>query len=149
VAFALVYLVAAPPVRRWAAEHVAAPILAASAGSAMSVAPRASPPSVVVHTEDRELAAYSVPLGVLFFIPALLLIGVAPHRPYWVLFGAYLILLGLLDLGVVAAGLAWWSGWLAVHQFLDGYVIRPTSIAVPLLFLDHHRRATSRATTPA
>jgi hypothetical protein len=145
--FTLVYLVAAPPTRRWVAEHVAAPVIAATAGPGLNVAPRASPPSVVVSTGSRALAAYSVPLGVLFFLPALLLLAVAPDRPYWMLFAAYLIAVGVLDLGVVAAGTAWGGGWFAFHQFLDGYVIRPTSIAVPLLFLDHHRRATARAAT--
>ena len=84
---------------------------------------------------------YSVPLGILFFLPALLLIGAAPRRPWWLVHAAVLLALGALDLAVVAAGLRWGSGWLTLHTFIEGYVIRPASIAVPLVLLFRGRAA--------
>jgi hypothetical protein len=142
IAFAIAYVIIAPPARRWAAEHVVAPALATAADSetAITVRPRASPPSVVVDGPAGELAAYSIPLGIMFAIPALLLIAIAPGRPYWLLFGAFLVVLGLLDLAAVGAGVAWGRSWFTVHQFVDLYVIRPSSIAIPLLLLEYHRR---------
>jgi hypothetical protein len=149
--FAVAYLLVAPPARGWTAEKIVAPVLAAAGGhdASLTVSARADPPSVLIHARAAQLAAYSIPLGVLFFLPTLLLIAVAPDRPYWGLFASYLVLIGLIDLGVVAAGLAWSGGWFTAHQFIDGYVIRPTSIAVPLLFLEHHRRTRAVAATPA
>jgi hypothetical protein len=149
--FAVAYVLAAPSARGWAAEHLVAPILTAAAGddAGLTVSAAADPPSVVVSARAAQLASYSIPLGVLFFLPALLLIVVAPDRPYWALFAGYLVLIGLIDLGVVAAGLAWSRAWLTAHLFIDSYVIRPTSIAVPLLFLEHHRRTRAVAETPA
>ena len=77
--FAVLYLLVAPPARRWTAEHVAAPILNAAAGpdAGVTITPRADPPSVLVSTSATELAAYSIPLGVLFFVPTLLLLAQA------------------------------------------------------------------------
>jgi hypothetical protein len=134
-AFALVYVLLAPPARRWVAEAVVAPALASLPRAAgLEVLPTADPPSVVVGTAGAALAAYSIPLGVLFFIPALLLLAVAPDRPYWLIFAAYLVLVGLIDLAA-AAGIHWGRAGFVLHEFLDGYVIRPTSIAVPLWML--------------
>lgn len=141
-AFAVVYLLVAPPARRWTAEHVAAPILDAAAGrgGGVVVTPRDDPPSVMVSAGANELAAYSIPLGVLFFVPTLLLLAIAPDRPYPLVFIAILLTLGLVDLAAVAAGLQWGRAGFIVHSFIESYVTRPASIAVPLWFLYGHRR---------
>jgi hypothetical protein len=139
--FTAVYLLLAPPARRWTAEVVVAPILGA-VSSRVDVTPRPSPPSVAVEAGGEPVVVYSVPLGILFFLPALLLVALAPDRPWWLVHAAVLLVLGALDLAVVAAGLRWGGGWLTLHAFIDGYVIRPASIAVPLLLL-HRGRAAS------
>jgi hypothetical protein len=139
-AFALVYLLLAPPARRWTAEAVVAPALSAlPAASAVDVTPRADPPSVLVSSAGAELAAYSIPLGFLFFVPALLLLAVEPTRQYWLYFAAYLVVLGLVDFAAVSAGIQWGRAGFVLHQFIDSYLIRPTSIALPLWMLFGHK----------
>jgi len=142
IAFAVVYLLVAPPTRRWVAESLAAPALAAVPAhvAGTTVAARASPPAVLVEGDGTTLAAYSIPLGVLFFLPALLLLALAPGRPWWLIFAAVLLALGLLDLVAVAAGIRWGRAGFVAHEFMDSYVIRPASIAVPLLMLYARRR---------
>ncbi len=148
-AFALVYLLLAPPARRWCAESVFAPALAGLPGAErVSVEARLDPPGVRVRAGGSELAAYSVPLGLLFFVPALLLLAAAPSRPYWLWFAGYLLLLGLVDLAAIAAGIQWGRAGFVVHQFLDAYVIRPTSIAVPLWMLFAGRKVESLPCLP-
>ena len=135
-AFALIYLLLAPPARRWTAEAVVAPALAAlPTASVVDVTPRADPPSVLMTSAGAELAVYSIPLGFLFFVPALLLLVAAPARPYWLWFAAYLVVLGLVDFAAIAAGIQWGRAGFVLHQFIDSYLIRPTSIALPLWML--------------
>ena len=156
------YAVALRPARLWAAEHVAYPLLQqvrTSRADAFSLVrldrrpdavfavPRAALPpgadadAVVRASEPPQWAA---PVGVIFLLPAMFLIGVFPTRPYWAYLLAYHLVLGVVAFGVFALGLGWWPPAFGVYTFARTYLAETVSFVVPLLLA-----LAARGRTPA
>ncbi len=143
-ALALVYFAAWQPVRTWMVEGAAYPALRAIAterAARFEVEVRSVPPAVVIRGVGEEFA-WAAPAGAYFLVPSLLLVGIAPHRPYWAFCGAFLVVVGTLGLGATAVGVGWADWGFALARFLDTYVARPASLAAPLLALTQSLRPT-------
>jgi hypothetical protein len=127
-----------PPLRRAAAERALAPLVARAARPGAEVAAVASPPSVVLRHEaggGRGEASYSVPGGLLWLLPCLLLAAAAPRRPLWLWLAGLLFALGALDLAAFLAGAAGAAWGLGLHEVLSAYVVRAVGAGGALLML--------------
>jgi hypothetical protein len=133
------------PARAWIAAEVAAPLLVWADGPADERRFRIRPVGRVVQVvarsprADDALAAdslgYRPPAGVEFLLPALLLAGYFPRRPYWLYLGFGHVVLSGFALACLAWGLA--NSIMGIRLFLliDRYLIDAYSLAVPLIAL--------------
>ncbi|HYE94774.1 MAG TPA: hypothetical protein VD962_01080 [Rubricoccaceae bacterium] len=128
------------PARSALAVHVVAPTLTALTGT--PVEPVDKPPSVRTRSLP-EARTFSIPAGLHFLLPGLLLVIVAPRRPYWLVLWGLLLALGLVMLGAFGLGLAGVPGGFVAHGFLHVYVVPAASLgaALFLLYGAHLRRA--------
>ena len=154
VALLAAYAVAVRPARMWAAEHVAFPALAAidtdrargfavtqipGRADAVWAIPRAllatATPSDVVYGQRDRVAEWAVPVGVLFVLPAMLLVAVFPTRPYWLWLLGYHVAIGLAGFAVFALGVAYVEPAFALYTFSRTYLTETVSLVLPLLLL--------------
>ena len=154
VALLAAYAVALRPARMWVAERVAYPALAAidtprartlavvrldGRADAVWAVPRAlvgpASPAEVVATERAAVAEWAVPVGVLFVLPAMLLVAVYPTRPYWLWLLAYHVAIGLAGFAVYALGVAYAEPAFALYTFSRTYLTESVSLVLPLLLL--------------
>jgi len=101
-----------------------------------------SPPSVRVTLVDREVA-YSIPGGIHLLIPGLLLVALAPRKPYWLVLWVTLLGMGLILLFLFFLGLAGFGTSFVIGDFIRGYVVPPVSLGLALLLLSQNRRQTT------
>lgn len=146
------YVFAVRPVRLWMAEHVAFPILSAietPRSATMEIARTARRPDAVwaipvrlggdaeaaVQEHRAEVAEWAAPVGVIFLLPALFLVALYPHKPYWLWLLAYHLVLGAVSLAVFAVGVGWFEPAFAVYTFSRTYLAEAVSLVVPLLLV--------------
>jgi hypothetical protein len=101
----------------------------------------ASPPSV---WGGGGAATYSVPGGLPFLVPGLLL-AAAPRRPYWLILWAVLMALGAVMFGAFVLGTEGVPAGLPVTSFLQNYIVPPLGLGVALLLLARHRQRSHSA----
>lgn len=133
----LFYFLAWRPVRGVIAHKVAAPVLqeavSIGGGGGKAEARGRRVTIVVQHGEESERGVYPAPAGVVFLLPALFIAGIAPRRPYWLLFGLGHILLGAVTLSFWFLALAGWPAGAEVAAFFGRYAVDAYSISVPVL----------------
>ena len=154
LALLALYVVAMRPARHWVAEHVAYPAFASietPRAQALTVARTPGRPDAVwayptalaagrdaqtVVYQDRDaVAEWAAPAGVIFLLPALLLVAVYPGRPFWLWLLGYHVALGLVSGLVFALGVAYVEAAFAVYTFSRTYLAEAVSLVVPLLLL--------------
>jgi len=121
------------PARAWIGTNVLVPAVQSvetERARSFDVAPQPLGVSVSSETMGTGMRA---PGGILFLLPALLLVAAFPRRPYWLYLWGYHLGLGALLLGTLCLGVAWADGAFTVHQFLKGPVRTGTSLAAPIL----------------
>ena len=108
----------------------------------------ASPPSVRVALADREVA-YSIPGGIHLLIPGLLLVALAPRKPYWFVLWVVLLGIGLILLLLFLLGLTGFGTSFAVGDFIQSYAVPPVSLGLAFLLLSQNRRQKTYEQRPA
>lgn len=147
---AVAYVVLWRPARAYVTQQVVYPAFAAlqtERAQRFRLVP-AGPRAIEVTWAHSSLAvpgevppAYQAPAGILFLLPALFLIAAYPHRPYWVYFALWHVVLGTLSFTAIYVGIGW-SGWgFAAHAFLLRYFIPATSLGAPALVWAYERSA--------
>ena len=148
------YVGALKPARLWVAEHVAYPAFASidtPRARTLTVARTPGRPDAVwayptalaagrdaqtVVTQDRDaVAEWAAPVGVIFLLPALLLVAVYPTRPFWLWLLGYHLALGVASAFVYALGVGYVEAAFAVYTFSRTYLAEAVSLVVPLLLL--------------
>lgn len=122
------------PSRSAIAMRVATSLLAdIGDGSGFEIEGKRSPAAVVA-TGGSESAPYSfsIPGGLHFLIPGLILIAYAPRRLYWLGLFCILIGIGFLSFCAFALGVSGILAGFLVHDFVQQYVIPPVSMAFPI-----------------
>lgn len=136
----IVYVFAWSPARTQIMAHVAGPVLhhAGSPKSDASVQVNRGAGTVRIQLPgDRGGGTLAAPAGVQFLLPALVLVFLAPHRPYWLPFWAgHVALSGLMLLGWVVALLGI-GGGVYVAQFTKAYLLDAYSLGVPTFVWAH------------
>ena len=143
------YVTMLRPARLWTATHVVLPVLQqvrtdradqvrlvqiARRPDAVFAIPRGVHPSNDdAYIRAEEPPQWAAPVGVIFLLPALFLIGLFPARPYWAYLLAYHVVLGVVALGVFAIGLGWWAPAFKAYTFARTYMAETVSLVVPLL----------------
>jgi hypothetical protein len=131
------YVTAWRPARDWLSGHVAAPLLRqVDTPRAQQYTIHGAPDRIVeIRTANRSapVATFMTPAGALFVVGGVLLLLLAPWRPYWLYLGLYQLLLGAGMLATLAVGLGWTDAGFVVYDFLRGTVYPGTSLAAPLL----------------
>lgn len=154
VALLALYVVALKPARLFVAEHVAYPAFASietPRAEALTVARTPGRPDAVwayptalaagrdaqtVVYENRDaVAEWAAPVGVIFLLPALLLVAVYPSRPFWLWLLGYHVVLGVVSAFVFALGVGYVEAAFAVYTFSRTYLAEAVSLVVPLLLL--------------
>jgi hypothetical protein len=121
------------PARAWLPEHVLVPMLeTVSTSRADQFAISSS--GVGLHVSSSGSSAHMrTPAGILFVLPAAILLGIYPRRPYWAYLWVYQMALGALMLGALGLGIGWTDAGFTVYRFLSGDVYMGTSLAAPLV----------------
>ena len=131
------YVVVLRPLRAVVAREAAFPLLAQQAAE-IGVQADASQPRTVrlpqTGSEGQDLF-YVVPGGLLFLVPAVLLLWRFPHQPYWMALLAAHLAAGVLDLFalyVCLNGLRWGE---PLHYFMAAYALPAIALASSTLAL--------------
>lgn len=133
------YLWAWTPARTAWVEHGAAPLLTLVAGPESTVTARPAAHTVRVAPSDGDGFTYRAPGGVKFLLPGLFLVVIAPARPRLGGFFAGHLALGVLALGLAAAGTTGLPGGLGLAGFVQTYGVDTYSLAVPVLVFARRR----------
>jgi hypothetical protein len=133
------YLWAWTPARTvW--TEIGAALLERAAPPETTVAARPAAHTIRLSGADGPGARYTAPAGVKFLLPALFLLFFAPARPrLWGFFSGHLAL-GILALGLTAAGLADLPGGFGLAGFVQTYGVDAYSLAVPVFVFARRRR---------
>lgn len=143
------YVYAWRPARAWIASHGIYPALESIHTSrAERYQVKAEYLSVRIYfpDDDRSPLGLRPTGGILFVLPAVMLLLLFPEKPYLVYLFAYHLILGACMIGAVAVGIGWAEWGFAVYRFLIGYFLKATSLAAPLLpflFPAHRRNVAS------
>jgi hypothetical protein len=89
--------------------------------------------TVTVVGPDGSRSTMRSPGGILFLLPAVILIAAYPRRPYWLAVAAYVVSFDAVLLALLSAGVAWGDWAFALFAFLSGDVRMATFLGSPLL----------------
>jgi len=130
------------PARTWMGPNVLAPIVqSVDTERAATHRVRAAPMTVIVTGgPDGARTTMRSPGGILFLLPAVILMAVYPRRPYWLAVAAYVVLFDAALLLLLCAGVAWGDWAFALFAFLSGDVRMGTLLGFPLVVFWLRRR---------
>ena len=132
------------PMRTVLTTQLAAPALrAVETPRAAQFAVRGRGMMIQVHGRKRT-AGFRATGGLLWLVPALVLLTRFPRRPYWCYLWLLHLGMGALSLGALAAGLAWSDAGFVVNDFWRTYALPAISFAVPVLMWRHGTAAADR-----
>lgn len=78
-------------------------------------------------------------MGILFLLPALVLVAWAPSRPYWVYLALWHVVIGAVGLGAVLLAVIGVDAGGDVYGLIHEYIVPMTSLgAVPLFLFQRH-----------
>jgi hypothetical protein len=129
------------PARSWMGPNVLAPVVQ-SVDTERSEAHRVqgAPMTVTVVGPDGSRSTMRSPGGILFLLPAVILIAAYPWRPYWLAVAAYVVSFDAVLLALLSAGVAWGDWAFALFAFLSGDVRMGTLLGFPLVVFWLRRR---------
>lgn len=136
----LAYVGAWRPARSWLAHQVLYPAFSSiETERADEYRLRKAPLGVAAHSTDRRTRRFRVPVGILFLLPALILVLLFPDRPYWLYLWLYLVALGGLGGVSFGIGLGWTSWGFHLQAILTGHFRTATSLGAPVLVWQLYR----------
>jgi hypothetical protein len=137
------YVTLLRPARVWVGREVMTPIAQKVVASECRAS--AVPLGVAVHCQARQFSrSMRVPGGVLFVVPAMLLIFFFPGRPYWLWLGGYVVLLGAVSYLAFCIGAGGATAGFTVAGFLQGDIRLATCLGSPVIALWLTRRSGGR-----
>lgn len=121
------------PMRTMLTTQLAAPVLRAvetPRSAQFAVRDR----GMMIHVQGTgRTAVFRATGGLLWLVPALLLLIRFPRRPYWCYLWLLHLGMGALSVGALAVGLAWSDAGFLVNDFCRTYALPSISFAAPLL----------------